>query len=113
MPAAQDHLPEVLTSHQASLASMERLAKANLANAGWQRDLSVSQEKVGDVLHDQGDLSGALAAYRAGLAIRERLAAQDRANAGWQRDLSVFQEKIDGVLRDHNYPQPGTGGIPL
>ena len=36
-------------------------------NAGWQRDLSVSQDNVGNVLRDQGDLTGALEAYRASL----------------------------------------------
>lgn len=65
----------------------ERLASADPSNAGWQQDVSVSQDKVGDVLSVQGDLAGALAAYRESLAIRQRLAAADPANAGWQRDL--------------------------
>ena len=39
-------------------------ALADPTNAGWQRDLSVSHNKVGDVLLAQGDLAGALKAYR-------------------------------------------------
>ena len=60
--------------------------------AGWQRDLSVSFEKVGDVQVAQGDLAGALKSYRDSLAIMKRLAKSDPGNAGWQRDLSVSFE---------------------
>jgi hypothetical protein len=66
-----------------------RLAVADPSNAGWQRDLSVSQEKVGNVLRDQGDVAGALAAYRESLQVRRRLAEADPSNAVWQRDLSL------------------------
>ncbi len=68
---------------------LHRTAAADPSNAGWQRDLSVSQDRIGDVLLAQGDLAGALAAYRESLAVRQRLAAADPANAGWQRDLCV------------------------
>ncbi len=60
----------------------------------WQRDLSVSHEKIGDVLVAQGDGAGALQAYRASLAIRETLAARDPANAQWQVDLAVSCAKL-------------------
>ena len=39
---------------------MADLAASNPTNAGWQRDLSVSYNKVGDVQVAQGDLTGAL-----------------------------------------------------
>src|SRR5262245_6203076 len=68
---------------------LQRLAAQDPGNAEWQRDLSVSRDKVGDVLVAQGNGAGALAAYRASLGIRERLAAQDPGNAAWQRDLVV------------------------
>src|SRR5206468_4323871 len=74
------------------------LAAADPSNAAWQRDLSVSQNNVGDVLSAQGRLDDALGAYRAGLAIAERLAPADPSNAGWQRDLSVSQERLGDVL---------------
>ena len=35
-------------------------AKADPGNAVWQRDLSVSYEKVGEVLRAQGNLAAAL-----------------------------------------------------
>ncbi|MCH8111628.1 MAG: hypothetical protein IH905_06700 [Proteobacteria bacterium] len=62
------------------MAIDERLAKADPTNAVGQRDLSVSHSKIGDVLHGQGDLSGALENYRAAMVIRERLAEADPTN---------------------------------
>ena len=44
-----------LKSYRDSLAITERLAKSDPGNAGWQRDLSVSHHKVGDVQVAQGD----------------------------------------------------------
>ncbi len=76
----------------------EGLAKSDPANTEWQRDLSVSQEKIGNVLVAQGDGPGALAGYQAGLAIREGLAKRDPANTEWQRDLFVSKAKIGDVL---------------
>ena len=67
---------------------------------GWQRDLSISYNLIGDVLVDQGALAEALKAYRDSLAIRERLAKADPGNAGWQRDLSVSYFKVGDVLKD-------------
>ena len=67
------------------------------ANTEWQRDLSVSHNKIGDVLVAQGDGAGALAAYRKGLEICEVLAGRDPANALWQTDLAVSCSKLGGV----------------
>ena len=50
-------------AYTAGKAIAERLAAADPANAEWQRDLSVSCNKLGDVREAQGDLAGALAAY--------------------------------------------------
>ena len=71
----------------------DRLAKADPGNAGWQRDLSVSYDKIGDVLVAQGNLPEALKSFRDSLAITDRLAKADPGNAGWQRDLSVSYEQ--------------------
>jgi tetratricopeptide (TPR) repeat protein len=81
------------------LAIMERLAAADPGNAGWQRDLAASHEKIGDVLRAQGNLPAALDRHKAVLAIMERLAAADPGNAGWQHDLSVSHSKIGKVLQ--------------
>jgi tetratricopeptide (TPR) repeat protein len=96
----QGDLAAALSSYRASLAIFERLAAADAGNAGWQRDLSVSHNKIGDVQRDQGDLAAALSSYLASLAIRDRLLAADPGNAGCQRDLSVSHNKIGDVQRD-------------
>jgi hypothetical protein len=41
-----------------------KLAAADVGNADWQRDVSVSLEKVGDVRLAAGDRAGALSATR-------------------------------------------------
>ena len=62
MLVAQGQLDAALTAYRASLAIRERLAAADPSNAAWQRDLSVSHDKLGDVLVAQGQLDAALAA---------------------------------------------------
>jgi hypothetical protein len=96
---AQGNLPDALNSYQASLAVRDRLTKSDPGNAGWQRDLAVSYEKVGYVQVAQGDPPAALTSYQASFAIFDRLAKSDPSNAGWQRSLSVSYEKVGDVIR--------------
>jgi len=91
-------LPGAAASYRAGLAIAEKLAAQDPAHADWRRVLSVSHDRIGDVLRAQGDLAGALASYQASLAIAEKLAAQDPANDGWQRGLSISHDNIGDVL---------------
>ena len=50
MLAAQGKLAEAFKSFTNGLAIADRLAKADPRNAGWQRDLAISNERLGDVL---------------------------------------------------------------
>lgn len=75
----------------------DRLAKSDPGNAGWQRDLSVSHNRIGDVLVAQGNLPAALDSYKAALAIADRLAKADPGNAGWQRDLALSLGRVGTV----------------
>ena len=59
MLKAQGNLAEALVSYRQTLANMERLAAADPSNAGWQRDLSMSYERLGYVLTAQGKLEEA------------------------------------------------------
>ena len=86
-----------LSAYEESLAVRRKLAAADPGNAGWQRDVSASLVKVGDVRLAAGDRAGALAAYEESLAIRRKLAASDPGNAGWQRDVSVSLDKVGDV----------------
>ena len=88
-----------------SLAIREALVGRDPANAEWQRDLAVNQNKIGDVLVTQGDGPGAFAAYDRSLKIAEALAARDPANTEWQRDLIVSYVKLSEVSGDKTYVQ--------
>ena len=61
------------------------------------RDLSVSCDRVGDILEAQGDLPGALVLYQRGLELSERL-AQERGTPEDLRDLSVSCDRVGDIL---------------
>jgi hypothetical protein len=94
---AQGDGPGALAAYQAGLTIAEDLAKRDPANTEWQRDLSISNNKIGDVLVAQGDGAGALAAYQAGLTIAEDLAKHDPANTQWQVDVAVSCGKLGSL----------------
>ncbi|MDP1590273.1 MAG: tetratricopeptide repeat protein [Prosthecobacter sp.] len=79
--------------------ALARPVDSDPSTTAWQRDLSESQRRIGDVLQAQGDLVKAQAAYQEALVISRRLAEADPSNATWQRDLSVSQHTIGDVLR--------------
>jgi hypothetical protein len=85
------------TAYQARLDIMTRLAAADPADTDWQRELSVSHIKLGDVAIAAGDLAAARAACQASLDIRVRLAAANPANTGWQRDLEGIRQMISSL----------------
>lgn len=66
-----------------------RLKCGNPSNTQWQRDLSVSHERLGNVAVAQGKLDEAARSYSEALAIRKKLAEGDPSNTQWQRDLCV------------------------
>ncbi|MEI6342829.1 MAG: hypothetical protein WCR07_12800, partial [Verrucomicrobiota bacterium] len=79
-------------------AWFDRLPSELMSQPAWQRDLTVSLDRVGDVLVSQGDGEGALACYRESLGVMRRLAQSDATNAGWQRDLTVSLDRVGDVL---------------
>ncbi len=79
----------------------EKLAARDLANTDWQRDLSFSHNKIGDVQRARGDLNTALLFYREGLEIAEKLAARDPANMTLQQHLADTYEGIGRTLLAH------------
>ena len=89
---------EEMLSAAASVA--QRTIAAQPDDLNWNRNLSVSHERIGNVRRDQGDLAGALERFQAGLDFRRRLAAADPGNAVWQCDLSVSHDKVGDVRRD-------------
>ncbi|MEJ2851874.1 CHAT domain-containing protein [Saccharothrix sp. CCNWLW140] len=79
--------------HQIHELLQERLA-TNPDNAEYQRDLSISHDKLGDLAMARGDTGTAEQHYQASLDIAQRLATADPDNAEYQRDLSVSQNKL-------------------
>ena len=55
------------TPYQKSLEIRTRLAETDPHNAEWQRNLSISHGRIGDVGIAEGDLRGALDAYQKSL----------------------------------------------
>ena len=93
---------DLRAARQVALANHERntaRAVADPANTEWQRDLSVSHERLGDLAVAAGDTTTAADHYNTGLAIRERLAAADPANTEWQRDLSISHNRLGDLAR--------------
>jgi tetratricopeptide (TPR) repeat protein len=96
---AQRHYEE---AHRRAL----HLTELDPGNTGWQRDLSVSYEKLGNVAVAQGQLDQAARAYGDGLTIAKKLAASDPGNTQWQRDLSVsYNKRGDVALKQGQFDQ--------
>ena len=95
---ARGNLDAALEAYQDSLAIAEKLAAQDPSNAEWQRDLSVSFERIGAEHYARGNLDAALEAYEDRYVITEKLAAQDPSNTEWQRDLAVSHGFIGSVL---------------
>jgi len=96
----------------AILTVTRRRAEADPANAEAQRILSISYNKLGDVLRAVGKTAEAERFFRDGLAIRTRLAEADPANALAQRDLSVSYNRLGDVLLTTGQARRGRTVLP-
>ena len=76
------------------------LAEREPGNTGYQRDLSVSYERLADLARAEGDPDTARRFYTDGLDIARGLAQREPGNTGYQRDLSISYERLaDLALR--------------
>ena len=92
LPSAMPHLDRMHTQ-------ITERAAADPTNTQWQRDLSVSHDRLGDLARARGDLTSAATHYQAGLDIRAGLAGADPTNTQWQRDLSVSHERLGDLAQ--------------
>ena len=83
-----------LAASQRAQGILEALVASAPDRIDYQRDLSISYDRIGTVLVAAGRREEALDAHQKSLAFRERLATVDPGNTLWQRDLSVIQERI-------------------
>ncbi len=77
-----------------------RLAQAEPDRADYQRDLSVSYNKVGDLYRDLCQGEQARQAFLTALQIRERLARAEPDRADYQRDLAVSLVRVGTIDGD-------------
>ncbi len=94
---SQGNIKEALADALKSRAIMQRLTSSDTGNLSWQRDLGVSEARIGDVRAAQGNLPGALKAYQANYAITQRLAESDPSNTSSQSELAISINKIGDV----------------
>ena len=85
-------------AYASALHLAQQRASADANNSKWQRDLSVSYDKVADILR-RSDPAAALVNYQASLDIAQELARREPDNSEWQRDLSVSYNKVADILR--------------
>ncbi|MGH3931790.1 MAG: hypothetical protein ACRDTF_17655, partial [Pseudonocardiaceae bacterium] len=95
--------------------NIETRAAADPTNTAWQRDLSISHNKLGDLAVAAGDLATAQNRFQTGLTIAERLAAMDPANAQWRSDLAYVQQRMADLVNSSGkgaVAQRSPGGTP-
>jgi tetratricopeptide (TPR) repeat protein len=97
--AAKGEQDAAFSAYEVAQREATALAEREPANPVWQRDVSITHDRMGDILLEQGQLDLALESYRRSLGIAEVLAKRDPENAGWQRDLSVAHDRIAEVLQ--------------
>jgi tetratricopeptide (TPR) repeat protein len=87
-------LAAALADFEDAAKIMERLVALHSENIPWKRDLSLSEDKIGDVLFAQGNLPDAKEYFRTALTLRKSIAAADPTSREWQRNVSVSHNKI-------------------
>lgn len=89
---------EALSAYEAARSEVTALAEREPDNARWQRDASVTHDRIGDFLLEGGQIDLALESYHGSLAIAEAMAKRYPAWPGWQHDLSVTHDRIGEAL---------------
>ena len=68
---------------QTAQRAASELAAPNLHNAVWQRDLSVSHGRIGDMQVAQNDTDAALKSYQASLTMQRDRGQLSESFSGW------------------------------
>jgi tetratricopeptide (TPR) repeat protein len=89
---------EALAAYEAAQRDVTALAEREPADPRWQRDASVTHDRIGDLLLAGGQLDLALSSYRRSLELAQALAGRDPSNLRWQHDLSVAHDRVGEAL---------------
>jgi uncharacterized caspase-like protein len=98
-------LDSAQTAFEESLRIRLALAE-NKPDPERQRAVSVSHERIGDVLRERGDPAGALVAYNKSQAIAEELVRRDPNDTDLKRELSISYAKAGNALSDQKSWSP-------
>lgn len=77
---------------------MAELLKEEPDNTEWALELGRAHDRMGQLLFERADLSGALREYRARLAIMSRLTKSNPSNNEWQVALASTYASVGSVL---------------
>lgn len=96
--ALRQETDAALAAYTQAQSGVMALIEREPDNARYQRDLSITCDRIGDMHAEKRDLDAALACYRRSFEIAEALRARDPENAVWQHDLSVSHDRIGELL---------------
>ncbi len=88
-----------LAAYRRLLDLHEQRVRAEPKRADYQRDLSVSYNKLGDLMGALGEGEAARQYFEKSLEIRERLVRAEPQRADYQRDLAVSYNKLGDLMR--------------
>lgn len=86
--AEQGRHAEALSLYQQAHTHFGALAYRSPNNTTWQRNLSVSHNRIGDIYAALGKPTEALLSFQDALAIRRKLVESEPDNIAWQGDLA-------------------------
>ncbi|MGH4008451.1 MAG: CHAT domain-containing protein [Pseudonocardiaceae bacterium] len=92
--AALGFTSQAVVRYRRLLDAFTQRAQAEPDRADYQRDLSISYNKLGDLYRALGQGEQALKLYQQSLNIRDRLAQAEPDRADYQRDLSVSYQRL-------------------
>ncbi len=90
---------EALSAAQEARELLEALVQSEPQRADYQRDLSVSYDKLGDLMGALGEGEAARQYFEKSLEIRERLVRAEPQQADYQRNPSVSYERLGDLMR--------------
>jgi tetratricopeptide (TPR) repeat protein len=91
------HLDDALATYREAGAIAENLVRADPDNIGWQYDLGISYERIGDLLMALGDHAQALECYQAQREVLTRLSKGDPGGADPHINVGTLAEAKDDL----------------
>jgi eukaryotic-like serine/threonine-protein kinase len=85
------------TAAMTALSLGRELAARNPEDPKWQRDVSVTLNRLGSIALGSSELAEALKADEEALGIMQRLSERDPTNATWQQELAISLSGIGNV----------------